>query len=59
MIVDGATGSEWNFSGLAATGPLAGQRLARVACLKDFWFDWKAYNPGTRVFTAGKLAPAK
>lgn len=58
-MVDGGTGSEWDFSGLAAAGPLAGQRLARVTCLKDFWFDWKTYHPGTRVFTAGKLAPAK
>jgi len=58
-IVDGRTGSEWNFSGLAVAGPLAGQRLARLTCLKDFWFDWKSYHPGTRVFTAGKLSPAR
>jgi len=52
-IVDSLTGSEWDFSGLATAGPLAGRRLARLPCLKDYWFDWKAYNPGTRVFTAG------
>ncbi len=57
VIVDGTTGSEWDFSGVATSGPFAGRRLARVTCLKDFWFDWKAYNPGTRVFTAG-LAPS-
>ena len=55
VIVDGATGSDWDFTGLATKGPMAGRRLARVACLKDFWFDWKSYNPGTRVFAAGKI----
>jgi hypothetical protein len=55
VIVDGATGSDWDFTGLATAGPMAGRRLARVTCLKDFWFDWKSYNPGTRVFAAGKI----
>ena len=55
-IVDSLTGSTWDFSGLATAGPLTGSRLTRLPCLKDYWFDWKAYNPGTRVFTAG-LAP--
>jgi hypothetical protein len=57
-IVDGETGSEWDFSGLASAGPLAGRRLTRVPCLKDYRFDWKTYNPGTRVFTAGTFPPA-
>jgi Protein of unknown function (DUF3179) len=52
-IVDSATGSVWDFSGLAAAGSPTERRLARVNCLKDYWFDWKTYNPGTRVFTAG------
>jgi len=58
-IVDSRTGSEWDFSGLATAGPLAGRRLARLPCLKDYWFDWKAYNPGTRVFTAGMSPGAR
>ena len=53
ILVDSKTGSEWDFSGLATTGALSGRRLARVPCLKDFWFDWKNYHPDTRVFTAG------
>jgi len=57
MIVDGETGSEWDFTGLATAGPLAGRRLAQLPCLKDFWFDWKSYNPGTLVFDAGGAAP--
>ncbi len=52
-LVDGLTGSRWDFSGLATAGPLAGRRLSRVACLKGFWFDWKLHNPSTRLFTAG------
>jgi hypothetical protein len=52
VLVEGATGSEWDFSGLATSGSLSGKRLGRVPCLKDFWFDWKAYNPGTGVYGA-------
>ena len=55
-IVDDRTGSEWDFTGTAVAGPLAGRRLPPLPCLKDFWFDWKVYHPKTRVFSAG-LAP--
>ena len=51
ILVDSATGSEWDFSGLSTSGPLSGRRLPRVACLKDFWFDWKTYHSSTRVFS--------
>lgn len=50
VLLDGGTGSEWDFTGLATAGPLSGKRLGRVPCLKDYWFDWKAYNPGTALF---------
>ena len=50
VVVDRSTGSDWDFSGTATDGPLRGRRLTRVSCLKDYWFDWKKYNPGTRVF---------
>jgi hypothetical protein len=50
VLLDGGTGSEWDFTGLATAGPLGGRRLGRVACLKDYWFDWKAYNPSTILF---------
>jgi hypothetical protein len=52
-LVDAATGSEWDFAGAAVAGPLAGNRLARVYLLKDYWFDWKIYNPGTSVYGRG------
>lgn len=49
-LVDAETGSEWRFDGEAATGPLKGKRLARVFMLKDYWFDWRTYNPETSVY---------
>jgi hypothetical protein len=49
-LVDAETGSEWTFAGEAASGPLAGKKLAKVFVLKDYWFDWKAYNPETGVY---------
>jgi hypothetical protein len=52
-FVDGETGSEWSFAGVAVSGPLAGKKLAKVYALKDYWFDWREYNPGTGVYVAG------
>ena len=49
-LVDAGTGSAWSFAGEAVSGPLAGKRLPRVYVLKDYWFDWKAYNPKTKVY---------
>lgn len=58
-LLDGRTGSRWDFSGLATDGPLSGRRLAHVPCLKDFWFDWKNYHPRTAVFAAGEGTPGE
>jgi hypothetical protein len=52
LLVDSQTGSEWNFSGKAIRGPLSGEQLASVQTLKDFWFDWKLYNPDTKIYRA-------
>lgn len=49
-LVDAGTGSEWSFAGEAVAGPLAGKKLGKVYVLKDYWFDWKAYNPKTAVY---------
>lgn len=51
---DAATGSRWDFSGAALDGPVAGTRLRRVAADKDYWFNWKTYHPGTRVYNRGR-----
>ena len=53
LLVDAETGSEWDFSGRAVSGPLAGRQLTKVKALKEYWFDWKAYNPATTVYTLG------
>jgi hypothetical protein len=51
-MVDAETGSEWDFSGAAVSGPLAGQQLAKLRVLKEYWFDWKIYQPASTVYTA-------
>ena len=33
---------------------LAGKRLKKIAILKDYWFDWKAYHPTTGVYLLGE-----
>jgi hypothetical protein len=53
-LVDAETGSEWTFAGEAVAGPLQGKKLGKVFVLKDYWFDWKAYNPSTEVYTPGR-----
>jgi hypothetical protein len=52
-MVDAETGSEWNFTGKATGGQLAGRQLAKVSILNDYWFDWMSYNPKTLVYTLG------
>jgi hypothetical protein len=41
----------WNFAGCASSGPAMGQCLEKVNFLKDYWFDWKNYNPRTTVYS--------
>ena len=54
-LVDAETGSEWDFSGTAMSGPLAGRVLTKVKALKEYWFDWKIYQPATAVYTRGTV----
>jgi hypothetical protein len=42
-------GNTWDFAGCAISGPAAGQCLQKINFLKDYWFDWKNYNPQTTV----------
>jgi hypothetical protein len=53
-LVDGDTGSEWDFAGRSTTGTLAGRQLKRVFVLNDYWFDWKAYHPNTEIYRLGE-----
>jgi hypothetical protein len=44
-------GNTWNFSGCATSGPAQGQCLEKINYLKDYWFDWKNYNPQSTVYS--------
>jgi hypothetical protein len=46
-------GTEWDFTGTAVNGKLTGKQLTKIAVLKDYWFDWKTYNPKTTTYTLG------
>jgi hypothetical protein len=50
-FADTATGSDWDFTGAAVAGPMAGRRLSRVSYLEEYWFDWKTYHPSTELAT--------
>jgi hypothetical protein len=50
IMMDEATTSAWDFQGCAVSGKMAGTCLEPVEVLKDFWFDWRNYNPATTVY---------
>ena len=50
LMMDVTTGSRWNFQGCAIDGPAKGSCLTRVEITKDYWFDWRQYNPEATVF---------
>jgi len=50
LFMDDATGSSWNFQGCAVSGKSLGICLPRVEAIKDYWFDWRHYNPDTTVY---------
>ena len=50
LLMDASTGSEWNFQGCAVSGKQQGVCLERVHALKDYWFDWRNYNPQTTIW---------
>ncbi len=47
QFVDAETGSRWDVTGAAVSGPLAGTRLEQIHHLDTFWFAWSTYRPGT------------
>jgi hypothetical protein len=51
-LVD-SSGGEWDFTGTALSGPMAGKQLSKIYVLHDYWFDWKTYNPETSVYSLG------
>lgn len=55
-FIDGAvrdreSGSVWNLSGRAISGPLAGAQLPPLVHNAPFWWAWAAHNPATRLVT--------
>lgn len=57
VIKDKETGSLWNVTGKATTGPLEGSRLTPAPHWNQlFWFSWAAFKPGTRIYQRGTAA---
>ena len=50
LLIDAGTGSGWDFTGKAISGPLAGRQLRKIKMFSDYWFDWKTYHPNTSVY---------
>ncbi|MBI5289030.1 MAG: DUF3179 domain-containing protein, partial [Chloroflexi bacterium] len=47
---DTETGSLWDISGVARSGPLAGRSLTAANHSTSFWFAWAAFKPETRIW---------
>ncbi len=52
-VVDAETASVWDFTGRSTSGELAGKQLTKIQLIKDYWFDWKTYNPETQLYSLG------
>ena len=52
-LVDSASGSQWDFTGVAVRGPWTGRKLEKIAVLRDYWFDWRTYHPDTTIYRGG------
>ena len=53
LVMQDGQGNSWDWSGTATSGPLAGKKLVPLPVIKDYWFDWKTYHPGTSVYNLG------
>jgi hypothetical protein len=50
-LKDKETGTIWDgLTGEALSGDLAGEKLTRIKSTSSFWFGWKDFYPGTRVY---------
>jgi Protein of unknown function (DUF3179) len=50
FLMDSITASHWNFQGCATDGPMEGACLTPIEVIKDYWFDWREYNPESTVY---------
>jgi len=58
-MMDSATGSRWNFQGCAVYGAAKGTCLDHLDSIKDYWFDWRHYNPTTSVYRRISAPPRR
>jgi hypothetical protein len=49
-LVDAETGSEWDFTGKCVSGQYGGRELKKIYSIRDYWFDWRVYNPDTDIY---------
>jgi hypothetical protein len=52
FLMDSITASRWDFQGCATGGTLQGACLTPVEVIKDYWFDWREYNPQSTVYAS-------
>ena len=53
-LVDAETGSVWDVSGRAVSGPKAGAQLEPVAeAYIAFWFAWAVFQPDVEIWNGG------
>jgi hypothetical protein len=52
LLIDDTSGSQWDFRGCAISGKSQSLCLDRIEAIKDYWFDWRNYNPSTTVYSA-------
>lgn len=51
-FVDEQTSSQWDITGQATSGELAGTSLEQIHHLDTFWFAWSTYQPETELVGA-------
>lgn len=57
-FIDPASGSEFDLTGEAISGPLDGQRLEQIHSISEFWFDWLLRHPDSKIHTDWQPRPA-
>jgi len=56
-LADVETRSRWNPYGECLEGELRGGRLNAIVSVRQFWWSWAAFFPGTDVYAGKGLAP--
>jgi len=50
QLRDKQTGTLWDLSGLAVSGPLAGARLDPIPTFSAMWFAWASFHRDTEIY---------